>query len=211
MLDAAGKPTSLDAERWFIPLADERAVLDRRRGNGVPNPRLFGVDLRARRVHRGPDGAGDGDGDEHCGNNQYEERRLNAVTEADERMASQRADDPTPPSPAKREGFHLIPFNGQGRHPPVDRRADGPVSTETKGRPRVTDRQGLPALTHGTNDPAQPGRTPNSVDQSRWCTSATGAVRRNAVDWPTAAVLIAIVIAVMAVVTTYIAARNPKK
>jgi hypothetical protein len=30
-------------------------------------------------------------------------------------------------------------------------------------------------------------------------------------DWPTAAVLIAIVIAVMVVVTTYIAARNPKK
>jgi len=30
-------------------------------------------------------------------------------------------------------------------------------------------------------------------------------------DWPTAAVLIAIVIAIMAVLTTYIAARNPKK
>lgn len=29
-------------------------------------------------------------------------------------------------------------------------------------------------------------------------------------DWPTAAVLIAIVIAVMAVLTTYIAGRNPK-
>ena len=30
-------------------------------------------------------------------------------------------------------------------------------------------------------------------------------------DWPTAAVLIAIVIAIMAVLSTYIAARNPKK
>ena len=30
-------------------------------------------------------------------------------------------------------------------------------------------------------------------------------------DWPTAAVLIAIVIAVMAVLTTYVAARNPRK
>lgn len=30
-------------------------------------------------------------------------------------------------------------------------------------------------------------------------------------DWPTAAVLIATVIAVMAVVTTYISARNTKK
>jgi len=30
-------------------------------------------------------------------------------------------------------------------------------------------------------------------------------------DWPTATVLIAIVIAVMAVLTTYIAVRNPKK
>jgi hypothetical protein len=30
-------------------------------------------------------------------------------------------------------------------------------------------------------------------------------------DWPTAAVLIATVVALMAVPTTYIAARNPKK
>jgi len=30
-------------------------------------------------------------------------------------------------------------------------------------------------------------------------------------DWPTAAVLIAIVVAVMAVLTTYIAGRNPKR
>jgi hypothetical protein len=41
--------------------------------------------------------------------------------------------------------------------------------------------------------------------------SAADSGRRIVMDWPTAAVLIAIVIAVMAVLSTYIAARYSKK
>jgi len=74
------------------------------------------------------------------------------------------------------------------------------------------DSQGPPASRHGTNGPAGPGFPLNSVGfEARRIKRRQSHDGRNAMDWPTAAVLIAIVIAVMAVLSTYIAARYSKK
>ncbi len=71
--------------------------------------------------------------------------------------------------------------------------------------------QGPPASRHGPNDPAGPRIRQIASTPKRRFKRRRSCDGRNAMDWPTAAVLIGIVIGVMAVLSTYIAVRYSKK